>query len=78
MQCPGNEEERLQMYREMYNANPILYDKLMQMPDQTFNWLLGKQPDDVETSAMAQIWLIAGVHICSMYHQQIATRVGVG
>ena len=62
----------------MHDANPVLYNKLMQKPEQTFSWLMGNHPDNTETSAMVQMWIIAGVHICSMYHQQIMTRVGVG
>ena len=78
MQCPSNEEARVQMYRELFNANPELYGQLTRRPEQNFNWLMGMQPENVETSAMIQMWVIAGVHISHMYHRQIRVRVGVG
>ena len=78
MQCPSSVGLRVQMFKDMHNADPVTSDKLKQRLNQTFNWLMGMQPENIEASAMAQMWVIAGAYICKMYHQRISTREGVG
>ena len=78
MQCPNTDSIRRQMFKDIHDSDPAISNELRQRPDQTFNWLMGKQPENIETSVMVQMWVIAGTYICEMYRRRISTREGVG
>ena len=68
------------MFKKMRDTNPALSDKLMQRSDQAFKWLMGRQLENVETSAIYgnKCGVIAGVHFCKMYYQRVNSRECMG
>ena len=78
MQCPSNENRKLDMLREIKREVGGFAEICSQAPEQVFLWLMGKSAEGIEPKDMVRIWIIAGLHISRMYRDCIIQREGIG
>ena len=67
MQCPFYENTRKEMYDEIKMLGCDTIDRSLNVAQNSFHMLLGKQPEDVQVEDMIELCLISGKYITKIY-----------
>ena len=67
MQCPFYENIRKEMYDEIKMLGCDTIDRSLNVAQNSFHTLLGKQPADVQVEDMIELCLISGKYITKIY-----------